>query len=496
MAEYFIGIDIGTGSTKALAVDSTGTVLTSAQNPYITVHPQEEYCEQDPETIWKAFVLCVTQVVNTLQSKPSGIALSAAMHSLILIDKQNQPLTGMITWADNRASDIAEKIKTSPAGKSIYEETGTPIHAMSPLCKIIWFKEHQAELFKEAVKFISIKEYIWYKLFNTYEVDYSIASATGLMDIQALTWNNNALDLAGISNEQVSTLVDTSYIRRGVTPSLANELGIEEATTFMIGASDGCMANLGSFATEPGVAALTIGTSGAIRVASKTPLYNFDAMTFNYRLDKDTFICGGPTNNGGIVLKWYAESFLGKKLSTSNDYHELLAKTKATPIGSDGLMFLPFILGERAPIWNSGACGVFFGIKTHHTQAYFTRAVLEGVSMALYNIGENMEKLGLDIEQINVSGGFVHSTEWLQILANIFGKRICLINTSDASALGAAYMGLKTTGMITDYTDLKSKGIKEIHPEPQYFDYYQKHYLFYLELYKSLSVLMKNRLNQ
>lgn len=491
MTPYFIGIDIGTGSTKALAVDSSGKVLTSAQVAYPTLNPQEEFCEQDADIIWKAFVSSIKQIIKDQDEQPIGIGISSAMHSLILVDDKNNLLTSVITWADNRAKEIAEQLKGASYGDSIYKQTGTPIHAMSPLTKIIWFKENQRELFSRVNKFISIKEYIWYKLFNVYETDYSIASATGLMDILSLTWNKEALTLAGINENQLGNLVDTDHIRKGLHGKLAEEMGIDPSTPFMIGASDGCMANLGSFAIKHGTAALTIGTSGAVRVASHKPVYNYAAMTFNYRLDKDTFICGGPTNNGGIVLKWYAESFLEKKLTTSQDYHTLLDKIKDVTAGADGLIFLPFILGERAPIWDSNASGVFFGIKSHHTQAYFTRAVLEGVSMALYNIAENMEKYGLAIDVINVSGGFVHSTEWLQILADIFGKKFCLINTNDASALGAAYMGLKKLGLIENYDSLQLKTTKEIYPNQENFKYYQKQYLRYTDLYKTLSPTMK-----
>lgn len=489
MNDYFIGIDIGTGSIKALAVDATGKVLSSSQASYPTNYA-EARSEQDPELVWNAFKKSISQLINDLQTKPKGIAISTAMHSVILMNKEEKAMSPMITWADNRAGKIAEKLKKAASGEMLYEQNGTPIHAMSPLCKIIWFKENEPELFHATHKFISIKEFIWLRLFHIYEVDHSIASATGLMNIESLQWNTNALTLAGINVDQLSVLVDTSHVRSNIDPVVANEIGIESTTPCVIGASDGCMANLGSFATQPGIAALTIGTSGAIRVASKKPLYNFEAMTFNYRLDNDTFICGGPTNNGGFVLKWYAESFLGKKLSAASDYQDLLDKIKLTRAGADGLIFLPYILGERAPIWNSEARGVFFGIRDDHTQAHFTRAVIEGISMALYNIAENMERGGLPITQINVSGGFVHATQWLQILSNIFGKDVCLINTGDASALGAAYLGMRKIGMVATYIDLQAKTTKLIHPEKEHFDTYQKQYQLYKKLYSRLSDLM------
>jgi gluconokinase len=487
MKEYFIGIDVGTGSVKGLALDSKGSVLSSSQFTYPTSQPDEYRYEQDPESIWQAFTNCIAHLVRDLDSNPRGIAISTAMHSLILVDENAKPITPMITWADNRAGKIAERIKSSSLGEIIYEESGTPVHAMSPLPKIIWFRENHPDVFARAHKFISIKEYIWHRLVGDYEVDYAIASATGLMDIQRLTWNKNSLDLAQIDESKLSRLVDTNYQRSAILKSAAQLMKVSADTPVIIGGSDGCMANLGSFAVEPGIGALTIGTSGAIRVASKKPIFNFKAMTFNYRLNADTFICGGPTNNGGVVLKWYAENLLKMKLSSSSDYHDLLDDVVTVAPGADGLIFLPYILGERAPIWNSEASGVFHGIRSIHTQAHFTRALLEGVSMALYSIGENMQQSGLNIDEINVSGGFVHSSEWLQILADMFGKKICLINTSDASALGAAYIGMKAIGMIDNYSNLKSKGVREVHPKEENFKFYQERYKLFTKLYTQLA---------
>jgi gluconokinase len=493
MAEYVIGIDIGTGSTKALAIDPNGKLLSSFQVTYSLLDSADHYCEQDPHVIWNAFTQCIRHLVSALNAQPVAIGISTAMHSLIVMDVNGKPITNMITWADNRAAEIARRVRRSASGEMLYEQTGTPIHAMSPLCKIVWLKENQPKIFQSADKFISIKEYIWYKLFGVYEVDYSIASASGLMDILSLQWSTNALVLCDIKNNQLSTLVNTDYVRSNLSSTTATELSLTSSVSFIIGSSDGCMANLGSFATEPGIAALTIGTSGAIRVSNKTPIYNFNAMTFNYRLDKDTFICGGPSNNGGVVLKWYAQNLLHKKLTSSEDYHDLLDKTSAISPGAEGLIFLPYILGERAPIWDSESCGTFFGIRSHHTQEHFTRAVIEGISMALYDIAENMERCGLVIDQINVSGGFVHSAPWLQILADIFGKKICLINTSDASATGVAYLSLKTLGFIQDYNQFKSKVIEEILPDMNNHHNYQVHFKQYQNLYQSLQINMQNR---
>jgi len=489
--KYVIGIDIGTGSTKAIAVDPSGKVLITAQVPYPTLNSIPAVSEQVPEIIWQAFIKCIHRISSALVTPPQAICLSSAMHSVIPVDGNGNALMNMLTWADNRSASIATRIKQSAQGKKIYEQTGTPLHAMSPLSKIIWLQHNKSDITDKAFKYISIKEYIWYKLFQVFEIDYSIASATGLFNIHNLTWHAEALGLAGIGVNKLSHPVNTTSLRSGLNKTVAAQFHIPAETPFLIGASDGCMANLGSFAIHPGIAALTIGTSGAIRVCGTNPAPDFNTMPFNYRLDDEIFVSGGPINNGGVALKWYAENLLKRELATQDDYYDLLESLHDVQPGCNGLLFLPYILGERAPIWNSESCGVFFGITAQHKQEHFTRAVIEGITMSLYQIARTLMSGGMEINQINVSGGFVRSDSWVQILTNIFGKKICLVNADDASAMGAAFMGMKTLGMIDVYPEAEASEIKTYHPEQLQHEIYA-HEIFprFEHLYKSLALDM------
>jgi gluconokinase len=446
MQAYLLGIDIGTGSTKAVAVDLEGKSVGSSQHYYPVDSPQAGYSEQDPEIIFKAFVNCVTDVVKAIGNSPIAISLSSAMHSVIPVDKNGNALAPMITWADSRSEDIAERIRNSDQGPDIYKTSGTPIHAMTPLCKIIWIKENQPELFAASYKFISIKEYIWHRLFNVFEVDYAIASATGLFDIIKLNWNTVACDLAGITRDQLSESVNTTYKRTDLSTSIAEMLTIDTNTQFVIGASDGCCANLGSYVTEAGVASLTIGTSGAVRITSKQPVYNYQSMIFNYLLNENTFVCGGAINNGGIVLDWLFKTFSAKSSLTHADYELLFEDIANIPAGSEGLIFLPYLYGERAPIWDTKSCGVFFNIKPQHTQSHFLRAGLEGICFALNNVIESVEKSS-PIERLHISGGFISSPVWVQILADITQKSLITIQQDDASALGAIFLADEALGL-------------------------------------------------
>ena len=447
MQAYLLGIDIGTGSTKAVAVNLEGKSVGSSQHYYPAHSPQPGYSEPDPEIIFKAFVNCITDVMATIGNSPIAISLSSAMHSVIPIDANGDALAPMITWADSRSEDIAERIKNSEQGADIYKTSGTPIHAMTPLCKIIWIKENQPELFATSYKFISIKEYIWHRLFNVFEVDYAIASATGLFDIIKLDWNPVAYNLAGITKDQLSTPVNTTYKRTDIDTSIAELLTIDTSTQFVIGASDGCCANLGSYVTEPGVASLTIGTSGAVRITSKQPVYNYNSMIFNYLLNENTFVCGGAINNGGIVLDWLLKTFSGKSSLAQTDYELLFEDIANIPPGSEGLIFLPYLYGERAPIWDTKSCGVFFNIKPQHTQVHFLRAGLEGICFALNSVIESLEKSSSAIERMHISGGFINSPVWVQILADITQKQLIAIQQEDASALGAIFLADDALGL-------------------------------------------------
>ncbi len=490
MQPYIIGIDIGTGSAKAIAINYSGGVIASSQAHYLMLNMAVGFSEQDPETIWNAFVNCLKEIVDKLQQVPIAVSFSSCMHSLLVIDKNHVPITNLISWADTRSEKIASEIRESEKAESIYSQTGTPIHSMSPLCKIIWLKTHAPEIFTNANKFISIKEFIWHRLFNAYQVDQSVASATGLFNIEKYEWNYNSLQLCGIETSHLSEIVPTDFIRNDLNTAIAKTLNIPANTQFCIGASDGCLANLGSFAMEKGTAAITIGTSGAVRVANPTPVNNFAAMIFNYVLDSKTFICGGPINNGGNVLDWIMKSFLQIPNPAGKEYADLFKNVNEVPAGSKGLLFLPYLYGERAPIWDEKSCGVFFGIKSYHRQSYFLRAALEGQCYALKNILQIVEGSTGPVKQLNVSGGFIHSNTWMQILADVTGKKICLLQTEDASAIGAGLLCMKALHVIENISALQPQSNITIEPVENNNEVHEKYFPIFKDLYPSLKECM------
>ncbi|HZI68073.1 MAG TPA: gluconokinase, partial [Hanamia sp.] len=442
------------------------------------------------EILLNAFKDVIKKIIEEVKFAPVSISFSSAMHGVIVIDKENKTLTPLITWSDTRSDGIAEKIKNLPEAESIYKASGTPIHSMSPLCKIVWLRENDPPVFKAAFKFISIKEYIWFKLFGVYEIDFSLASATGLFNIQTLKWNDPSLKLCGITEDQLSKPVPTTSIRKGANPLLSESIGVSPETSFCIGGSDGCMANLGSYALGKGTAALTIGTSGAVRVASPKPVYNFKEMIFNYVMDENTFICGGPVNNGGNVVQWLFKSFFDISKVSEKDYQDLFDKIDTIPSGSEGLIFLPYLYGERAPVWDGRASGVYFGVKPIHTQKYFLRAAVEGVCYSLYQVLQIVESSTNKIEKLIVGGGFINTRSWIELLADITGKKIFVIETEDSSAVGAALLNMKAMNVIDDFEKFKPEGGEIIEPGLSNHQKHEANFSVFKELYPALKSSM------
>ncbi len=483
---YIIGVDIGTTNTKAVAFTDGGQVLADASSSYPVYSTTAGAHELDPEQLFQAVRTVITNVLTRTagQPGPGGISFSCAMHSLIVVGRDGRPLTRAITWADQRSKDFAEKLKHSEAGARIYKHTGTAIHPMSPLCKLLWLKDQQPELFSQAGTFISIKEYIWWRFFDVYEIDHSIASATGLFDIRAFTWYRESLALAGIREDQLSQLVPCTHSRSYSSDEIQ---GLAQGTPFIIGGSDGAMANLGSRAVAPGETALTIGTSGAIRMTTGMPDHDPAQRIFQYALTKELYICGGATNNGGAALEWYVRNFGGGRT-----IDQLVPAAHAIAPGSDGLIFLPYLLGERAPIWNADASAVFFGIRSIHTQGHFLRSVLEGICFSLYQVGASLEETIGPIKHIYASGGWTRSADWLQMMADVFGKEVYTTSSADASAIGACIMGFYALGGITDpaagsaLIQVKDK----FAPHAERHHIYQKNFTLYGKLYQRLHDLM------
>lgn len=454
--EYTLGIDIGTTSARSALFDQTGQLFQKATVFYPIYRPTPGAAEQDPQEIFTAVLQTVRQVVQTVDvTRIISLSFSAAMHSLILLDGEGTPLSRCLIWADNRGAAQAARLKASSQGRAIYRRTGTPIHPMSPLVKLIWLGQEQPELLARAVRFVSIKEYVFYQLFGQYVVDHSIASATGLLNLQLLDWDPEAIALAGISTQQLSTLVPTTQVLRGMKPCYAGAMGLPPNLPVVIGASDGVLASLGTGAISPGVVAATVGTSGAIRTVVDRPQTDPQGVLFCYALTEKHWVIGGAVNNGGIALRWVRDQLANAETDKARllglDPYDMLTAIAATVApGADGLIFHPYLAGERSPLWDAHAKASFIGLSLNHSKAHMIRAVLEGVIYNLYLVLETLEETIGRVSSIRAAGGFARSQLWRQMLADICNRDVLVPESYESSCFGAAILAQLALGKISD----------------------------------------------
>jgi gluconokinase len=476
-----LAIDIGTSNIKALVVDADGKELFSNQFPCVTHHPQPGFSEQDPEKIYSDVCRIIQSCPIEIKKDISFISLSSAMHSVTAVDEKGEPLTPLIIWSDLRSKEESNSLRHNKQLVDQLTRTGTPVHPMSLLCKMMWWQKHHPEIIEQAHKCIGIKEYIWFRFFECYEVDHGVASATGLFDSEKKSWFGPALELAGIKSDKLSAPVSVYHHRSISNKALLIELGLSSAVPVIIGSSDGCLAQLGSGAMDSTSLSLTIGTSGAVRRVVREKNVAYNPLVFRYLLDEDTIIEGGATNNGAVLIDWFQKTFLSELISTE----KFIERAFTAPPGANGILFLPYIYGERAPLYDPDASGIFLGMHQQHRQEHVMRAVLEGIVFALYDIAMLIEKNSGAYEHIVASGGFVRSHKWLQLVADVFGKPVHVPQREDASAWGAALLGFRALHVPTHNNVIQSTILfpnETIHQQ----------YKIQLEQFKKLQVLSQS----
>ena len=485
-----ITIELGTNAVRVFAFDLTGSLIDSAKGAYPSFHPRPDYSEQDPEQLFITMLYVLknflTEKVHAKKYKVVNICFSASMHSLVAIDKNGVPLGNAITWADNRAKQEANELKSNIMGKTIYEATGTPLHPMSPLVKIVWLKNKDNERFKKTNKFLSIKSYIIQQLTGEYIIDYSLASATGLFNIHSLKWDANALAYAGISASKLPELVPVFHGTGKLRKEYQTSLGLSADVKIIAGSSDGCMAALGAGVWDGDKATITIEDSGAIRVVGKKILKDEKQRFFNYVLAEGYYVSGGPTNSGGVIFEWFANQFGDFKYAydIENCMEELMNDASKVNAGSDGLLFLPYLLGERAPLWNANARGVYFGLNINHEKKHFIRAVIEGILYEMYSIGKILEE-HRNIKSLSLNGSFATIPFCSQVIADMFNKPIGISKNTSGVGLGAFLLSATEMGLYKNLDEAaKSVEFAEtFKPNKQNHVIYKK----YFEIFEKLS---------
>jgi gluconokinase len=386
--EWYLGVDLGTGSCKSIIVDETATVLGFGASDYSTGHAGDQWGEQEPDGLVYAMIHSVRSAIKNTSVSPHacrGMSVTGALHSVLAIDRNNRPLTGIITWIDNRARDEAP------------------------------------EVFNQSTRFISGKEYVVAKLSGDFMVDPAIAAGSGMLNTHRLVWDESVLEIAGISERHLSPVVNPRTVVQGINPQLAQEMGIPDNISLVLGSADAVNSSIGAGALSPEVATLMIGTSGAVRIIANRPILDPKARSWCYAIDDHSWLVGGAINNGGLALSWMRQvlnQLVKGGESNGFTYEELISMAGEIGPGSDSLICLPFFAGERSPGWDINARGVFFGLGLQHRAPHMIRALMEGVSYRLRSVLDVLEEISGGVSQIRASGGFTNSDLWLQIISS------------------------------------------------------------------------------
>lgn len=492
-----LAVDIGTTNVKAAVFDEQGHMLSFASKEVPIYSPIPGSAIQRLEELNQAALLVIKTALKRCNfSSVDVLALSAQMHGLAAIDETGKEILPLITYLDTRAGGIMNVLVKETDPYLLYKETGCPPLFVYPLAKLIWLREKGPEVFRKARWFLSIKDYMMFRLIGEPYIDKSVASGSQLLNINTLRWSDISLELAGIDEELLPHLEDGEEQFVELPIKSSRILGLKDPVPIVLGGSDGALHSLGVGSIKRGMLALNLGTSGAIRGISARPLTDAsrDMRFFCYYIGYGLRLPGGAVNNAGICLRWFRDSLgqpekmLSELLSIS-PYDLLSREAERACAASDGLIVLPFFSGERFPVRDPFSRCVIFGLTLRHGRHHLIRGLMEGVIYTLRWIYEAMEENGLKGCIIRTGGGGSRSRLWRQIQADVFKMPVERTEVEEASLLGAAIMGAIAIGLYKDVEEAVSNMVRvkeRIDPIKENFSKYERAYDFFKYLYKTL----------
>ncbi|MBE3127428.1 MAG: xylulokinase [Candidatus Atribacteria bacterium] len=489
--DYLLGIDIGTSGTKGVLMDREGKIYARTGREYSINIPQPGWAEQDPKMWWEATIQVIREVIKESEVNPRqirGIGLSGQMHGTVFLDKNLQPLRPAIIWADQRSSSQCEFIYQKIGKERLAELTGNPIAAGFMSSTLLWMKENQPEEFNQIYKVVLAKDYIRYRLTGNLGVEVTDASSTLLLDIKRRCWSEELLDLLNLPLKILPGEVHESQEVAGyILAEVARNTGLSEGIPVVYGGGDQSMQAVGNGVIRPGILSSTIGTGGQLFIT-------IDKFTYDPKLRVHTFCHAIPNKyhllgailSAGLSLKWLKENIL----HTLDSYAIFDKEAEKIRAGSEGVIFLPYLLGERSPYMNPQAKSVFFGLSLKHHQVHLIKAVMEGVVFALRDCLEVFEELGIKIEQVIASGGGAKSRVWRQIQADVFNKELSMTQSIEQAAMGAAILAGVGVGIYKNTEEGCKEAVKlkkeKIKPIPENVDIYNKQFEIFKSLYQDL----------
>lgn len=485
-----LSVDIGTSSVRACLVSPDLKIQHQASHGIQLEVDASGKAELDVEQVLKK---TLTSIQETLDWAFAGshpvdaISFSSASASLVCLDLDFNPIRPALTYADLRASKESDWI-IDTYGSKAFTQTAAPVHASYWLPKFVWLRNQGLRL-DQNLRFCTLKDLLIYRLTGQFTIDASNAAAVGMMNVKKMAWDELSLEVAGIQAPQLPKIQPTTTLLELTDKDKALSLSNGLTPRIVLGAMDGILASLGVGAYRQGQVTTSLGSSGACRIAADAPLIEqSDPRLWSYPLTQSIWIHGGAMNNGGLVTSWLSENFSRSRKTSEEAYREMFeAASKISP-AADGLLFLPYLFGERTPIYNEKARGVYFGLHSGHQREHFARAGLEGILYALYSIFEILQASQGKVQEIRATGGYVQSELMLQMQADIFGQPIHVPSEQEGSVIGAAALALFALGRIANFDALEEYfKIKERYtPNKASHGIYRQNYPRFRALYDRL----------
>jgi xylulokinase len=484
-----MGIDVGTGGTRALLIDERGNVCHGFTAPHEDMRMEKPlWAEQRPENWWDAAKAAIRGVLGRAGADGAtvrGVGLSGQMHGCTMLDASNDVIRPALIWCDQRSQSQVEWINKTAGLSNVLRWTANPVLTGFTLPKLLWVRDHEPHNFARLRRLLLPKDYVRFHLTGEYASDVSDASGTALFDVGNRRWSNEMIAAIGIDSAVLPKVYESPEVSGAVTARAAAATGLTEGTTVVAGAGDQAASAVGNGIVEPRIASCTLGTSGVVFVHQAKPAYDplGRVHTFCHAVP-GAWHAMGVTQGAGLSLQWFRN-----QLAPGADYDDLTAEASRAPAGANGLFWLPYLMGERTPHLDPTARGAWIGLTARHTRADLIRSLLEGVSFSQKDCLAIIDEMGAPVECVRVSGGGARSPFWRQMLADVFECRVATLASQEGSAHGAALLAMVGTGAFSSVTEACRNTAHEtagIAPRAAEAGAYRESYEMFRSLYPAL----------
>lgn len=499
MARVLLGIDIGTSACKAVAFSLDGQVQKQASVSYPVYYPQEGFAEQEPDDWWNAVVMAIQSLLRQ-GIRPEwicGIGVDGQSGSAVAVDRSGQALCRTPIWMDTRTSGQCAWMNAQVGAERIFSVSGNSVHPMYTMPKVLWYREKRPEIYEQTDCILQSNGYIVFRLTGSYSQDHSQGYGWSCYRIAERSWDLDLCRGLGVRTDLLPPLFECYQVVGGISEMAARETGLLAGTPVVAGGLDAACAALGAGVTEPGQTQEQGGQAGGMSICMEQA-FSDPMLILSPHVIPERWLLQGGTVGGGAAVNWYVREFGAEERSQAaqnktNVFAELDKRAAQVNAGSDGLIFLPYLAGERSPVWNPHARGVFYGIDFAKTKAHFSRAVMEGVAYSLLHNLKVAESAGASVDVLRAVGGAANSPFWMQMKSDVTGKVIEVPSSDTATALGAAILAGFGVGVYPDVRQALKTAVtiqKSYEPDLRLRDIYEDGYRTYCELYEELKVMM------